>query len=659
MTFENWGEGVITYTLENAPKGALPTATCEADWIYDLEVAETITFSVEFPDPYLAEADQTVIKVAYEEQSFEVTVKRLAQEIPYAMDVEMAGAYRVASAEFGKADNYFFLAFADDAENIELGIVLVGAEGETILQAGEYKEETLLIEECKVIVWEPAAAYEFESGLVKVEKDGENYSFDVLLLDVTVQPYHFTYEGVVLDMEPAEKPEAKVFNPVKVEAYRADSWDLGNFEVDLYIDETNYHSLDMQDLVNPNDKYLSEGNYTLDNGGVTSWSNFLWNIETGEGAYVTAADITLTHNEDGTTNIKGYFESEYGDHLDIDWTGVVDGFTFGGGTPEPPVGDEFVFNATFFGGEYYAPESGVTTHNYYCVLSDVLVEGTMAKYPANYFYFDFYSNEVNESYTIPNGVYTLDFDNSCAAGTSGEYYTYGFTTDEEGNVEWHIYQSGAITVTDGKIVAEMVREDGLKMTITYEGNLSLAPSTGGGEGMSTLEGDLELNETGWTHIPEYYGDYYTADTDNWFVQVYEDPNTGNGGYLLLDLLVDPANDDWRGTYTPLTDLSDAKGKFVTGGVDEDGYMVGCWYAELTDGMIDTAMAPIVDGTITITAGENGAMTIAYDCVDDNGNKITGSVTADAYAGGYSAKALNAQAKKSQVSVKKQKVSFRY
>jgi hypothetical protein len=177
--------------------------------------------------------------------------------------------------------------------------------------------------------------------------------------------------------------------------------------------------------------------------------------------------------------------------------------------------------------------------------------------------------------------------------------------------------------------------------------------------MSTLEGDLELNETGWTHLAEYYGDYYTADTDNWFVQIFEDPENGNGGYLLLDLLVDPANDDWRGTYTVLTDISDAKGKFVAGGVDEDSYMVGCWYAELIDGEIGGAMAPIADGTITVTAGDNGAMTIAYDCVDDNGNKITGSVTAEAYAGGYSAKALNAkQAKQSQVSVKKQKVDFR-
>lgn len=664
MTFENTGKGVITYTLENAPEGALPTATCEANWILDLEVAETITFDVVFPVPYLSENLETVIKVAYEEQSFEVTVKCLEQEVPYAMDVEMAGACRVASAEFGKADNYFFLAFADDAENIELGIVLVGAEGETILQAGEYKEEneTLLIEECKVIVWEPAAAYEFESGLVKVEKDGENYSFDVLLLDVA-EPYHFTYEGVVLDMEPAEKPEAKTFNPVKVEAYRADSWDLGNFELDLYIDENNYHSLDMQDNINPNDKYLSEGNYTLDNGGITSWSNFLWNIETGEGAYVTAADITLTHNEDGTTNIKGYFESEYGDHLDIDWTGVIDGFTFGGETPEPPVGDEFVFNAPYFAGEYYTPTevgAGKDTYNYYFILSDVVVDGGYAVEGATYFYFDLYTTEFNESITIPNGVYTFDPTDSCDNMTAGAYYTYGFHKQDSETAIWYLPTSGTVTVSDNKIVAEFVLEDGRNATITYEGNISLGNEGGneGGNGISTLEGDLELNETGWTHLAQYYGDYYTADTDNWFVEVLEDPHRGNGGYLLLDLLVDPSNDDWRGTYSLLTDLSDAKGKFVAGGVDEDDYMVGCWYAELADGDIGGAMAPIVDGTITITAGANGAMTIAYDCVDDNGNKITGSVTADAYAGGYSAKALNAQAKKSQVSVKKQKIDFR-
>lgn len=570
----------------------------------------------------------------------------------YVMDMAFAAAARIPSADVDLDDTYYQLCFVDDAELYEFSLLLSGEDA--VLTAGEYEPESADLHNI-----ETEALVEFAEGNVTVGLEGDIYSFEMVLADAEGALYRFTYKGTVLDMEPAEKPEPQVFNPVKVVAYRAQDWELGNFELDLYINDELYHSLDMQDTINPNDGYLTAGVYSMAEGAISEWSNFVWDIETGEGAYITDAEITITHFEDGTTNLKGFIESEYGDHLNIDWTGVVDGFTFGGETPEPPVGDEFVFNATFFGGEYYAPEDDITTHNYFCVLSDVLVEGSMAKYPANYFYFDFYSNEVNESYTIPNGVYTFDLDNSCAAGTSAEGYTYGFTTDEEGDLEWHTYQSGVITVTDGKIVAEMVREDGLKMTITYEGNLSLAPSTGGGNGMSTLEGDLVLNETDWTHLAQYYGDYYTADTDNWFVEIYEEgPNTGNGGYLLLDLLVDPANDDWRGTYTVLTDLSDAKGKFIAGGVDEEGYMVGCWYAELVDGGIGGAMAPIVDGTITVTAGENGAMTIVYDCVDDNGNKITGSVAADAYAGGYSAKALNAQAKKSQVSVKKQKVNFR-
>ena len=574
----------------------------------------------------------------------------------YVMEMDFAAAIRYPSAELDMPENSYVLLFVDDAERYEFFLLISGEEGETALKAGKYAAE-----EAYLYDLDTEEEYTFAEGEATVGIDGDIYTFDMVMANEEGGLYHFTYEGTLIEEEPEPTPDPQEFNPVKVEAYRADSWDLGNFELDLYIDENNYHSLDMQDLVNPNDKYLSEGNYTLDNGGVTSWSNFLWNIETGEGAYVTAADITLTHNEDGTTNIKGYFESEYGDHLDIDWTGVIDGFTFGGETPEPA--EDIVFNAPYFAGEYYSPSevgAGKDTHNYYFALSDAVVDGSNVAVGATYFYFDLYNTEFNESITIPNGVYTFDPTDSCDNLTVGAYYTYGFYVQDSETVIWYIPTSGKVTVSDNKIVAELILEDGRKATVTYEGNISLGNEGGneGGNGISTLEGDLELNETGWIHLAQYYGDYYTADTDNWFVEVYEDPYTGNGGYLLLDLLVDPANDDWRGTYTVLTDLSDAKGKFVAGGVDED-YMVGCWYAELADGDIGGAMAPIVDGTITITAGENGAMTIAYDCVDDNGNKITGSVTADAYADSYSAKALSAQAKKSHMSVKKQKVNFRY
>ena len=53
-------------------------------------------------------------------------------------------------------------------------------------------------------------------------------------------------------------------------------------------------------------------------------------MATGEGAYLADAEITLTHNEDGTSSIVGFIESEYGVRLNIDWRGVVEGFTFDG-----------------------------------------------------------------------------------------------------------------------------------------------------------------------------------------------------------------------------------------------------------------------------------------------------------------------------------------
>jgi hypothetical protein len=86
----------------------------------------------------------------------------------------------------------------------------------------------------------------------------------------------------------------------------------------------------MMDKIAPNDNYLSAGEYSYADGTITSWSNFIANVATGEGAYLAAAEITLTHNEDGTSSIVGYIESEYGVRLNIDWRGVVEGFTFDG-----------------------------------------------------------------------------------------------------------------------------------------------------------------------------------------------------------------------------------------------------------------------------------------------------------------------------------------
>lgn len=620
------GEGVITYTAQMVEVTRVTVepeveATCEADWVTDLTVAENITFTVTANE---ADARETKVVVTYSDKSFEVAVKQAAKqgeepEPEYVMDVELAAAMRIPSAELELADNFFALAFVDDAENTELGIVLKGAEGETILNAGDYtsEAETLLVDACELIVYEPEAEYAFAEGAVSVALEGETYTFDMEFADADGKLYHFTYEGTVVDMEPAVKPEPEAFSPVKVEAYREAHWETGNFELHLFINDKLYHSLDMQDKVNPNDKYLSAGNYKYPET-ISDWSNFVANVETGEGAYLSAAEIELTHNEDGTSTIKGYIESEYGQRLNIDWTGVIAGFDFstGGETPEP--GETVEFTATFFGGTYYGDG------NYYIVVSDAEVTGDFGVDGATYYYFDVYAGVETEDLSVPNGTYTFDLSNSYADGTFTEEYGYGFILN--GSVPtWYLYDEGSkLTVSDNKIVAELVLTDGAKHIVTYEGSLSLA-----GTGIS---GDIEVNETGWDVSVEYYGQFYNDDTDNYYVQLFEDVESGNGKYFVLDLLADYVNCvDHSGTFTAAEDFG--INTFLSGYLD-GGYLAGSWYAELEGGAASGAMAPLTEGTITVTLNGDGTQTYTFDCKDDEGNKITGSVTATPFSSGY-------------------------
>lgn len=72
------GAGVINYSVENAVEGTEVEATCEADWVTDLTVAETITFNVAANEA--EEAREATITVAYGELSKSVTVKQAAKE---------------------------------------------------------------------------------------------------------------------------------------------------------------------------------------------------------------------------------------------------------------------------------------------------------------------------------------------------------------------------------------------------------------------------------------------------------------------------------------------------------------------------------------------------------------------------------------------------
>ena len=383
------GEGVITYIGEfigesKEVTGNFPVteyaveAYCDAEWVTDFVIGENIKFTVLAND---GDARETEIDVKYGgKDAFKVTVKQAANgEDPkpeYAMDVKLAAAQRYASSEFGLSDSHFALAFADDTENVELFLLLVGAEGETVLAAGDYSSNTdrLLAEECEMYIWEPASEHTFTEGIASVAVDGDTYTFDIELADEDAILYHFTYEGTVLDMVPADKPAPEAFTPEKVVA---EKFEAGNFMLQLYFENgTRYHELDMFDNVNPNEKYLSEGTYKYSDGTIGTWSVFSNSASTT--CPLSDAEITISHNDDKSVTLVGYIISEEGEHITIDWTGVIEGFIFGS---SEPAGDK-EFTASFFGGEYY--EGIDNNHNYYFVLSDTVVDGSSPTEGATY-----------------------------------------------------------------------------------------------------------------------------------------------------------------------------------------------------------------------------------------------------------------------------------
>lgn len=71
------GQGVINFSVENPVEGTNVAATCSADWVENVAVAETVTFTVAKNE---GEARETTVVVAYGELTKSVAVKQAAKE---------------------------------------------------------------------------------------------------------------------------------------------------------------------------------------------------------------------------------------------------------------------------------------------------------------------------------------------------------------------------------------------------------------------------------------------------------------------------------------------------------------------------------------------------------------------------------------------------
>lgn len=294
------------------------------------------------------------------------------------------------------------------------------------------------------------------------------------------------------------------------------------------------------------------------------------------------------------------------------------------------------FKATILSGEYYSAESLYwNAHNYYFTLSDAVIDRNNPVPNSTYFYFDLYSEEATEDFSIPYGTYTFDPESQWLAGTLNGGKTYGFSINATGSdyAEKYFFTEGEVTVSERSIEARFMRDDGTEVLISYEGDLTItnaSPEEEEEEKLSTLSGDVELNLTGASIAANYYGDWYTADSDNWTIRIYEDSERMNGVFIQLELLADPAADTWAAHYNALQDNSlsdpnDYLNTYIKGYLSE-GQIAGSWYAVLSDGGINYSMAPIMDGEVDVVLNSDGTKTITFDCTDDAGHKITGIVT---------------------------------
>ena len=141
------GEGVINYTLENGVEGTSVEATCTADWVTNLNVGETITFTVAKNE---GEARETAIKVTYGKLEKSVAIKQAAaeNEKPDPVPESATISLKVENIEWNNAD--IVVTPSSDVEYV-LGIMTKAKFDE------KYKDGTATLVDDMVKSWQSTA----------------------------------------------------------------------------------------------------------------------------------------------------------------------------------------------------------------------------------------------------------------------------------------------------------------------------------------------------------------------------------------------------------------------------------------------------------------------------------------------------------------------
>ena len=133
--------------------------------------------------------------------------------------------------------------------------------------------------------------------------------------------------------------------------------------------------------------------------------------------------------------------------------------------------EEVSFTATVYEVHYYGTQYSAA-YNYQVYLSDNgLNENGHYKQNGTYYMFDIYAADSaeNNQFTLPNGKYTASDTSNAGTFGLGDYGACIKVVD--GVPTYYLYTQGTVTVTDGKIEAKVMVEDGTIHNVVFEGNL--------------------------------------------------------------------------------------------------------------------------------------------------------------------------------------------
>lgn len=284
-------------------------------------------------------------------------------------------------------------------------------------------------------------------------------------------------------------------------------------------------------------------------------------------------------------------------------------------------------------GIYYG-DSYSGAYNYHIALStkeavfDIVTGGDNITEGDRYLILDLYSTktspEYNVAFSIPEGEYILDADNTTEANTIGAKFSYFYDATAEGEPVY--FTSGAVNISKNRIDAEMVGTDGKEyyfyaLTSSID-NRDLFTGKECLCELSTLADHLEIPFESASIYAECNSDYYVVGKNMWLLYV-DDYITGHS--VVMELLT-PVGESPVGLFEVSSDLSYER-MALPGFADGEGTEWWSWYYcyDKEDNVV--GKAPIISGYIEIVDNGDGTHTATFEFEEDKGLTISGSCTA--------------------------------